>query len=67
MCAVNVDFLISEEVFTLENSQQSSACFCCYPRSKKLAFRNFLSSKGYNVNKRILRFIFANYLFSVTT
>ena len=64
MCAVNVRLLISEQVFTLEKSQQSSAFFRCYPRSKKLAFRNCLSSKGYNVNKRILRFIFANYLAS---
>ena len=39
--------------------------FRCYSRSKQLAFRNFSSEERYNyVNKRILRFIFANYLSS---
>ena len=46
MCAVNVDFLISEEVFTLKNSQQSSACFCCYPPSKNWPFVISCQAKG---------------------
>ena len=36
MCALNVGLLISEQVFIIENSQESSDFFRCYPRSKFL-------------------------------
>ena len=58
VCAVNVGLLISEQVFMTENSRQISAFFAV------ILVTNFLSKKRYYVNRRILRFIFANYLSS---
>ena len=60
MSAVNVRLLISQQVvFVIEHSRQSSSCFFAV-----ILVANFLSKKRYNVNKRTLRFISANYLSS---
>ena len=45
--------LISEQIFVIENSQESCAFFAVI----------IVSTERYNVNKRITRFIFAVYLF----
>ena len=59
MSAVNVRLLTSQKVvFFIEHLRQSSAFFSV------ILAANFLSKKRYNVNKRTLRFIFANYLSS---
>ena len=60
MCAVNVRLLISQQAFIMENSRQSSVFFFF----ALILLANFLSKKRCNVNKTILRFIFANYLSS---
>ena len=46
--------LISEQIFVIENSQESCAFFAVI----------LVSTERYNVNKRITRSIFADYLFS---
>ena len=59
MSAVNVRLLISQQVvFVIEHSRQAVLVFAV------ILVANFLSKKRYNVNKRTLRFIFANYMSS---
>ena len=55
MCAANVD-LISEHLFIIENSRQRSAFFAVILVAKKWPF--VISCQR---NKRILRFLFADY------
>ena len=59
MCAVDVGLLISKQVFIIEKIRDKVVLFFAV-----ILVANFLSKKRYNVNKRILRFIFANYLSS---